>query len=286
MRVSSSRTTFALVSVAAMIVLGVGASACGGPTDDTVNVTCGPDGASASASPTASSSDGPDAGATSSAGDAGSPPPSGTSTLDPQWQRSNEYFLAPGPWSSPDLQYYTANTFPLHDANNQPAGASFTWTTSAWNGPPTSDLPGGGTVVNASAVPIPGFVAGDYWYWQCCDVADDGVTATTFWFRANVDLGTPAGLSSVMLQDKYHPGRITLNDGMMVFIDGVAQPTVLSTFGGPGATPDGSETGWSFDALSLPPSAFHDGSNEIAVMFSNRAGDGGLGHLVVSIDRQ
>jgi len=209
------------------------------------------------------------------------PPASGTSILDPAWQRSNEYVLAPGPWASNvDVQYYTANTYPLYDQNNSPAGSAFTWTTSdAWNGPGTSDM----ALDGQSA--IPGFVPGDYWFWECCDVADDGVTGTTYWFRANVDLGPLSSLVSVTLEDKYHPGQITLNDGMILFIDGVAQPTMPNT-GDADATHDSSETGWSFPALPVSTSALHDGVNEIAVMYSDIYGDGGLGHLVLSIDAE
>jgi hypothetical protein len=209
------------------------------------------------------------------------PPASGTSILDPAWQRSNEYFLAPGPWASNvDLQYYTANTYPLYNQDNSAAGSAFTWTTSdAWNGPGTTDM----ALDGQSA--IPGFVPGDYWFWECCDVADDGVTGTTYWFRANVDLGPLSSLVSVTLEDKYHPGQITLNDGMILFIDGVAQPTMPNT-GDADATHDSSETGWSFPALPVSTSALHDGVNEIAVMYSDIYGDGGLGHLVLSVDAE
>jgi hypothetical protein len=108
------------------------------------------------------------------------------------------------------------------------------------------------------------------------------VHGTTYWFRANVNLGLQAKLVSVTLTDKYHPGRISLNDSLIVFIDGAPQPDMLDTFG-TRATNDGTETGWSFDALPLSTGAFKDGVNEIAVMFADKDEDGGLGHLELTV---
>jgi hypothetical protein len=41
--------------------------------------------------------------------------------------------------------------------------------------------------------------------------------------------------------------------------------------------------GYSFDGLSLPISALHDGTNEIAVMYEERYGAGGIDHLVLTV---
>jgi hypothetical protein len=205
--------------------------------------------------------------------------PPGTSIIDPAWQRSNEYFLAPS-LPNANLQYYATNTYPLFHEDDSPAPPAFTWTTSAaWNGPSTTDMPvsGPGT--------IPGFVANDTWFWTR-DRVGDGVTGTTYWFRANVDLGTKTKLARVTLSDKYHPGRIAVNDGIIVFLNGVAQPIMpnvsASTYA-PGVMRDDTETGWSFDGVTLSLDALHDGLNEIAVMYDERFGEGGLGHLVLSV---
>jgi hypothetical protein len=205
-----------------------------------------------------------------------------TQTIDPTWERTNEYFLAPSQ-PNPDLQYYGANTSPLFNDDDSPAGSGFTWTSSnAWNGPDTSDMPVDGTA------PIPGFVAGDTWFWTLSR-AGCTETGTTYWFRANVDLGTIANLTALALTDKYHPGRLAVNEGLIVFVNGVPQPVMPNVSAVPqgpyGATltRDDTETGWSFASLPLSLDAFHDGSNEIAIMFDERCGDGGLGHLALAV---
>jgi hypothetical protein len=202
--------------------------------------------------------------------------------VDPLWERSNEYFLAPSA-PSPDLQYYSANTYPLHEEDDSPAGASFTWTsTAAWNGPSTTDLSADG------AASITGFVPGDTWFWTH-DRADCSALGTSYWFRATVDLGAKANLTSVTLEDKYHPGRIAVNDGLIVFVDGHPQPVMPNVAGqgspkyGAGLVRDDSETGWSFDALQVSTDALQDGRNEIAVLYDERCGEGGLGHLVLHV---
>jgi len=204
--------------------------------------------------------------------------------VDPVWERSNEYFLAPSA-PSPDLQYYSANTYPLYEEDDSRAGASFTWTsTAAWNGPSTTDLP-----LDGSAS-IPGFVPGDTWFWTR-DRADCSALGTSYWFRATVDLGAKSNLTSVTLEDKYHPGRIAVNDGLVVFVDGQPQPVMpnVSSQGSPtygaGLVHDDSETGWSFDALQVSTGALQDGRNEIAILYDERCGDGGLGHLVLHVVR-
>ena len=85
-----------------------------------------------------------------------------------------------------------------------------------------------------------------------------------------------------------------MNDGLIVFLNGVAQPIMPSVSAvvpsnpqyGEGITRDDTETGWSFDGLSLPSDALQDGTNEIAVMFEERFGDGGLGHLELTVATQ
>jgi hypothetical protein len=205
-------------------------------------------------------------------------------TIDPAWQRTNEHILAPSQ-PSPDLEYYAANTYPLFDEDNSPAGSSFTWTTDAWNGGESTDMP-----VDGSSI-IANFVPNDTWFWTY-DRAQCSSNGTTYWLRANVDLGPRDNVASVELSDKYHPGRIAVNDGLIVFVNGAPQPVMPNVAAagsgdpryGTGLVRDDSETGWTFDALSIPVGSLHDGSNEIAIMFDERCGDGGLGHLVLTVE--
>jgi hypothetical protein len=60
-------------------------------------------------------------------------------------------------------------------------------------------------------------------------------------------------------------------------------PNVSAPPQGTGLTRDDSETGWTFDGLAISRDAFHDGTNEIAVMFDERFGEGGLGHMVLAV---
>jgi hypothetical protein len=173
----------------------------------------------------------------------------------------------------------------LFDEDNAPAGSTWTWTTDAWTGGATTDMPVDG------AGPIPGFVPHDTWFWTY-DRSNCSAIGTTYWLRADVDIGPRANVRSVMLSDKYHPGRIAVNDGLVVFVDGAPQPVMpnVAAWGsgdpryGAGLVRDDSETGWTFDALSIPVGSLHDGSNEIAIMFDERCGDGGLGHLVLTVE--
>lgn len=152
---------------------------------------------------------------------------------------------------------------------------------------------------------IPGFVANDTWFFTY-DRVNDGVTGTTYWFRANVDLGSLSQIASIQLQDKFFPGGLAVNDGLVVFLDGVPQAIMhcaagdTATFLSPGLDANSAgvptcpletfypQTGpgpaWAFVAPDLPLSALHDGTNEIAILFEERNGTGGLDHpeLVVT----
>jgi hypothetical protein len=111
---------------------------------------------------------------------------------------------------------------------------------------------------------------------------------THYWFRANVELHDLAGLQQLVLQDKYRPGRVLLNDGLVVFVNGKPQswtPSVALGKNYPsnvGMTLDTTvPTDWTFDAYSIPKTDLKEGQNEIAVLFEERHGFGGLGHLVL-----
>jgi hypothetical protein len=279
--------------LASFVLLPLAPIACGGGVDRTVDIqvtvedpvgapaTSSATTASAQPAPTAAPSSASSASPTPSASAAAPTPAPTTGIVDPAWQRTNEYFLAPAAPHS-DLQYYADNTYPLYDEDNSLTGAGFTWTTDAWNGPSTTDLPVDGPAS------IPDFVADDYWF-QTYDRAGCSAIGTSYWFRADVDLGTIATLASVTLQDKFHPGRLTINDGIIVFVNGAPQPVMpdVSSQGSPtygsGLVRDDTETGWSFDALPIALGALHDGTNEIAILYDERCGDGGLGHLVLDV---
>jgi hypothetical protein len=227
-----------------------------------------------------------------------SPGPNGTTIIDPQWGRTSEYFLAPFS-PDPDLQYYTANTYPLYNEDNSDAGSSFTWTTvDAWNGPGTNDYVDG-------PGPIPGFIPNDTWFYTY-DRVGDGVTGTSYWFRANVDLGSLSSIGSIQIEDKFFPGVMAVNDGLILFLNGVPQqimhcaPGDAATYLSPGLDADwstgvatcpletfypqtGPGPGWAFVAPDLPLSALHDGTNEIAILFEERNGAGGLDHPVLVV---
>jgi hypothetical protein len=220
-------------------------------------------------------------------GDGGATSTPNTTIIDPQWERTNEHFLAAfGP--GPDLEYYPSNSYPLYNEDNAPAGAAFTWTsTETWNGP---NGWGNG--------PIPGFIPDETWFYTY-DRVGDGMTSTVYWFRANVDLGPKSALTSVTLSDKWHAGHITVNDGLIVFLNGARQqimpcaPGGTPTYLSPSLGDDPSTgcplddvvypTGPAFDGVSLPLSALQDGTNEIAVMYEEINGFGGLDHLVVTM---
>ncbi len=209
--------------------------------------------------------------------------PAFSTTVDPRWERTNEYFLAPSE-PTPDLEYYADNTYSLFHEDDSPGGPAFTWTTAAWNGPATTDMPVDGPGA------IPGFVPGDTWFWTT-DRAGCTNIGTTYWFRTRIDVGDASRLASVALTDKYHPHRLAVNDGIIVFVDGAPQPIAPNVSASPGGAyaatllEDDTETGWSFAELPLAPSAFHDGVNEVAILFDERCGDGGLGHLAFDVVR-
>jgi hypothetical protein len=253
---------------------GTGSSSGNGGGNSSNSVASGTQtSSSASTSAESSGSIGGGGGATSQGGAGGTGGGGVTTvTVDPTWQRTDQYFLAIVPCGV----YYAANTAQLYNEDDTPAMGGFTWTSSAWDG---------GDSAAQTGSPITGFVAADYWF-KTFDRVNDGMTGTHYWFRATVDVGQKANVVDLKLFDKYHPDDVTVNDGFSVFVNGAEvfytkDPGYLAQyFYDPSLS-----TQWAMPALSIPLQDFHDGANEIAVLYEERWNDGGLGHLQVQLSR-
>ncbi len=203
----------------------------------------------------------------------------------PQWERSNETFYGavPASSSSSSIDYYADDT-----------ARTFTFTTDAWNG---GQAGVGGTVPTAE------FAAGDYWFAArslypsagACPSIGGSYAGTFSWFRTTVTVDDAASLGAVVIEDKYHPGHITVNDHVEVWVNGEFTGVYwgVSAFGfsssgfmGLTGVLDASlypSTFWATSGpLQVPASWFDDGENEVAIAFEERCGSGisgGLGHL-------
>jgi hypothetical protein len=187
-----------------------------------------------------------------------------TSTrIAPTWERTNQYFIKPVPY----FTYYA----------NDPASADWTWTTAAWNCPSNNPPPGDSLFCTADKA----------------TTNDEPRPGTHFWFRTRIKLCDLNGLRRLVLEDKYRPDRLLLNDGVVVFVNGKPQtgwtPSVALGKNYPsnlGMTYDPTaSTEWTFDAHSIPLTDLKEGDNEIAILFEERHGNGGLGHLVLKEER-
>lgn len=193
--------------------------------------------------------------------------------IDPAWERTTQHFVEDYPY----FRYYGDN-----DVDE-------TWTSAAWDG----------WGLDVQGRPIPGYMAGDTWFYTPDlgggQVGSDGyLKGTYYWFRAQFELTNLAGLQSLTLEDKFHPGRIVLNDGIVVFVNGIPVPGLLPSITkslvtngdplyGTGVAQDASlPTEWAVDAFPIPKYKLREGLNEVAVLFEERYGGGGLGHLVLN----
>ncbi|WP_375758420.1 hypothetical protein [Corallococcus exercitus] len=195
-----------------------------------------------------------------------------TLRIEPAWERTTGYFIEEVPY----FRYYG------DDDRDE------TWTSNAWDGR-SQDVQGR---------QIPGHIPGDTWFYtpdlgQGQVGADGYLKGTYYWFRTQVELTNVAALKSLKLEDKFRPGRVVMNDGYVVFVNGI--PVVgllpgvtksLVTGGDPlhgtSIVQDASlPTEWSSEAFPIPLYKLREGTNEIAVLFEERYGGGGLGHLVL-----
>lgn len=192
--------------------------------------------------------------------------------IEPTWERTTGYFIEDFPY----YRYYG------DDDRDE------TWTSNVWDGRAT----------DVQGRPIPGHVPGDTWFYTPDfgrgQVGSDGyLKGTYYWFRTQVELTNVAALQSLKLEDKFRPGRVVMNDGYVVFVNGIPVvgllPSItksLTTNGDPlygtSIVRDASlPTEWSSEAFPIPLYKLREGTNEIAVLFEERYGGGGLGHLVL-----
>lgn len=128
--------------------------------------------------------------------------------------------------------------------------------------------------------------AGSYRYFYTDHFGSCGSDGTHFWFRTTV--GAPAGtaITGIRVADETDSSIIAVNDAAWVFVNGV--PAGQSGL----ATPNGTarlgaatqDIAWIDDSVVVDSALVDPDSNEVAVLFEEGCGFGGLGRLAIHLE--